>query len=308
MSDQPNALLAEKRVPRIKTAPEAAKSEIRLDADASAALALAVSSARKKAEESGLNEEREQKGGPARAAAPMTTSRFMRPTLVTAALAVAVLAGFVGARGVAAPAEVEQPWADAAQALRRSQDDVLRLTGDVKALKISVEALKASVDQSRSEMAQKQGQITERLDRSDRNPQEASARIARLAEQLDRIEAAGKAPSPKLDAIGERLDRLERQIATALTSAAASPTAPAAPAAPTQTGSLEAKPAKDQPVEGWVLHEVYGGVALIEGSNRRLFEVGPGGNVPGIGRVEAIERRGKQWVVVTAKGVIGMVR
>ena len=27
-------------------------------------------------------------------------------------------------------------------------------------------------------------------------------------------------------------------------------------------------------------------------------------SVPGIGRVEAIERRGRQWVVVTAKGFI----
>jgi hypothetical protein len=71
----------------------------------------------------------------------------------------------------------------------------------------------------------------------------------------------------------------------------------------------EAKAApKDAPVEGWVLHEVYDGVALIESRNRRLLEVVPGETVPGVGRVEAIERRGKRWVVVTAKGVISTVR
>jgi hypothetical protein len=31
----------------------------------------------------------------------------------------------------------------------------------------------------------------------------------------------------------------------------------------------------------------------------------PGETVPNAGRVESIERRGKTWVVVTSKGVIG---
>jgi hypothetical protein len=53
---------------------------------------------------------------------------------------------------------------------------------------------------------------------------------------------------------------------------------------------------------------VYDGLALIESRNRRLLEVGPGAMVPGVGRVEAIEKRGKRWVVVTAKGLIGTVR
>jgi hypothetical protein len=61
-------------------------------------------------------------------------------------------------------------------------------------------------------------------------------------------------------------------------------------------------------VDGWVLHEVSDGIALIESRSRRLVEVGPGEMVPGVGRVESIERRGKSWVVVTSKGVIGTVR
>ena len=132
-----------------------------------------------------------------------------------------------------------------------------------------------------------------------------AAGVTRLGEQLGRIEAVAKEPGAQLAGLTERLERIERQIA-----ATAKPTAPAAgPAAPpaepaAQTGSV----AKDAPVEGWVLREVYDGIALIEGRNRRLVEVGPGESVPGVGRVEAIERRGKRWVVVTAKGLIAMPR
>ena len=57
-----------------------------------------------------------------------------------------------------------------------------------------------------------------------------------------------------------------------------------------------------------MLREVYDGVALVEGRNNRLYEVGPGSNLPGVGRVESIERRGKTWAVLTPKGVIPMAR
>jgi hypothetical protein len=57
-----------------------------------------------------------------------------------------------------------------------------------------------------------------------------------------------------------------------------------------------------------VVREVYDGAALVESQNRRLYEVVPGGVVPGVGRVEAIERRGRNWVVLTDKGIIGTYR
>jgi hypothetical protein len=34
----------------------------------------------------------------------------------------------------------------------------------------------------------------------------------------------------------------------------------------------------------------------------------PGGMLPGVGRIEGIERRGARWVVVTDKGFIGTYR
>ena len=65
---------------------------------------------------------------------------------------------------------------------------------------------------------------------------------------------------------------------------------------------------KSEPVDGWVLREVYNGAALVENRNRRLYEVMPGGILPGVGRIEGIERRGARWVVVTDKGFIGTYR
>jgi hypothetical protein len=62
---------------------------------------------------------------------------------------------------------------------------------------------------------------------------------------------------------------------------------------------------KHVPVEGWILREVYDGAALVEARNGRLHEVVPGQNLPSVGRIEGIERRGKAWVVVTSKGFIG---
>jgi hypothetical protein len=79
-----------------------------------------------------------------------------------------------------------------------------------------------------------------------------------------------------------------------------------AAADPTQTGSVP--DAKTEPkqmrLDGWVLREVYDGAALVESRTGRLHEVTPGRNLPTVGRVEAIERRGRIWVVVTAKGII----
>jgi peptidoglycan hydrolase CwlO-like protein len=244
---------------------------------------------------------------------------------MAAALAAGVVLGVgtgwaVGQASAVPTAPAPQPWAETTQALRQSQEDVVRLTGDVKALKVAVETLKDGLDRGRADDAARQAQLVDRLGRA---AQEGAAQSASLNERLDRIEALAKDPAARIASLGERMERIETEVsaavkaaaapAQAVTPAALSAAAPAQPPAPvpaaaaetpTQTGSVP----KDAAVEGWVLHEVYDGVALIEGRNRRLVEVGPGEMVPGIGRVEAIERRGKRWVVITPKGVISMVR
>ena len=71
--------------------------------------------------------------------------------------------------------------------------------------------------------------------------------------------------------------------------------------APARQQEAAARPAT---VEGWMLRDVYGGVALLEGRAGGLREVAPGEFVPGVGEIRSIERRGRGWVVVTSRGII----
>jgi hypothetical protein len=113
---------------------------------------------------------------------------------------------------------------------------------------------------------------------------------------------------------------MENQITTTLAGLNAKPAAPLPPVAPipapapavTEAAVREEAPAaksvKTEPVDGWILREVYDGAALVEARNGRLYEIAPGGVLPGIGRVGSIERRGTRWVVLTDKGFIGNYR
>ena len=189
-------------------------------------------------------------------------------------------------------------WSGLASGLQQSQTEAARATGDLRGLKGGVEALRDSVERSKQEAAMKLAQMAERLERAQRVDQDMTAKLASLAERLERADrdAAGR-----LAPIAERLDRMEKQAGTV--SAMGKPT-PAPAEGPAQTGSIaDAKP-KPAIVEGWTLHEVYNGGAVIEGPNQRLLEIRPGATIPGVGRVEAIERRGKTWTVVTGKGLI----
>jgi hypothetical protein len=309
MSDQSQEPTAGKHpVPQDSTRKDAAPA-----GQADAALALAVTAAERAA--GAARHDKAAPAGPADqakveaaippgpgASRPVAALRWA----AAAAVALAALGGAAaGGYGLARHRPADPALLGAVAALHQGQGDVVRLTGDVKSLKIAVDALKEGLDRARPDAAQRQAQLLDRIDRAERAPQDLAAGVTRLGEQLGRIEAVAKEPGAQLAGLTERLERIERQIA-----ATAKPTAPAAgPAAPpaepaAQTGSV----AKDAPVEGWVLREVYDGIALIEGRNRRLVEVGPGESVPGVGRVEAIERRGKRWVVVTAKGLIAMPR
>ncbi|MEQ4598556.1 MAG: hypothetical protein ABN488_12380, partial [Methylobacteriaceae bacterium] len=144
---------------------------------------------------------------------------------------------------------------------------------------------------------------------------EAKTRSATLSERLGRAEQSLAA---KIAATGDRLEQAEKDqtarlanLTTQIEKRAAAPTPPVAapqaakstPPEPTENGSLADKP-KAAPTENWAVREVYDGVAVLEDRKRRLVEVGQGDTVPGLGRVEAIERRGKTWVVVTKQGLI----
>jgi hypothetical protein len=333
MSDQPKETSPKKRAVRIRephrtdgpAAPEPRSA--RIDSAATAALALAVTSAETATSPRTRDGQRDgQRDGPAPAVAAIrpagaANANVPKRHLISAAtVLLSLLGGWYGAQLVSDTTRSDPRRSEAAAALRENRDSLAGLTNDVQSLKIALASLRESVERSRSDATAEQGHLVERLDSGERVARETAAGLHQLRPLLDRIETAAKDPGVKLTALGERLERIERQIAAgAALKAAVAPAAPPVsatpvPAAPapgqdpsSRTGSVEPK-GRDLPVDGWVLHEVYNGVALIESRNRRLVEVGPGEMVPGVGRVEAIEKRGRRWVVVTAKGVIGSVQ
>src|ERR1700722_2811303 len=129
------------------------------------------------------------------------------------------------------------------------------------------------------------------LDGSIRN---ANTQFVAIAERLDRVERAATNPAAQLAHIADAVDRLNKINATPETTGSITPmTTPA-----TEPKIVE------RIVEDWVVQDVHGDRALVEGRNGSLFEVGAGSILPAVGRVEALKRQDGQWVVVTARGVI----
>jgi hypothetical protein len=114
---------------------------------------------------------------------------------------------------------------------------------------------------------------------------------------------AAKASHAQLGRLGEAVEKLERKAAAVSASSA------------DVTGSIAGKQAalapkqQDKPpvVRGWVIRQVYDGVAMIE-NRYGVYEVVPGVNLPGVGRVETIRRQDGHWVAVTPKGLIVSMR
>jgi len=183
----------------------------------------------------------------------------------------------------------------------RSQEILARLSTDLGALRETVVAFREVEHTSSTAAVSEQTELTDKVERLTISLQE---------------------PGQKLTALEGRLERMETQILTTLAglntnlaglnAKPAAPATPTAPPAPVEAAAREEapapKPVKSEPVDGWVLREVYNGAALVENRNRRLYEVMPGGMLPGVGRIEGIERRGARWVVVTDKGFIGTYR
>jgi hypothetical protein len=116
----------------------------------------------------------------------------------------------------------------------------------------------------------------------------------KLADRLDRIEKGQAEPAAKLAKLVETVDRLEhRSVAAAQQSGDI-------------TGSVTASKPETKPhyAEGWWLRDYYAGRAVVENQNGRFFEVGPGSNLPGLGRVDSIKREDGRVVVVTRNGLI----
>jgi hypothetical protein len=168
-----------------------------------------------------------------------------------------------------------------------------RPADDVKVLKAGLEALKLGLDASKSDMAGALSQLSGKLDRAD---QGTAQKLAQIAERLDRLE---RKPDPM--PVGSIAPQPPARPSNVLP-------LPLPGGARPQPKSIEASvlaPPK-APIQGWVLREVYGGIALVEGRGG-YREVQVGEAIPGAGKVEAIEKRGRRWVVVTSQGLIAEV-
>jgi hypothetical protein len=132
----------------------------------------------------------------------------------------------------------------------------------------------------------------------------------KTSDRLDKVEKAQAEPAAKLAKLSDAVEKLRAAQPVAPAAVAAAPVAakevtgsiaPPAAAAPATAPKIEM--ARLPTVEGWVLHNVANGGALIEG-RQGIYEVYAGDPVPGLGRVDAIRRQDGRWVVVTSKGLV----
>jgi len=217
----------------------------------------------------------------------------------------------------------------ASVATLRADLDRNRTTDDVRAIKKSVDALRQGLEQSKVDSAAALNQLAQKLDHAGQDggqkiaaatspnhesedlralkksvdalkdgfgqaKADSSAALAQIVQRLDRAE---REPTAKVAQLGERLDRLEHRTTVASADVTGSIPAPLA----------AALPPKPPAIPGFAVRDVTDGAALIESRNG-LFEISPGETIPGGGLVQSIERRGREWVVITSRGVISSAR
>ncbi|THD45817.1 MAG: hypothetical protein E7774_07365 [Bradyrhizobium sp.] len=154
------------------------------------------------------------------------------------------------------------------------------------------------------ELGAQLAQANARLDKLDHDH---GARLDKLTDRLDH-ESAGKFAdlSARLDKFADlsaRLDKLEKRPVPVAAVVAPAPAKPAA-AQVAQPVSDETTGAIERPrLRGYWLVEAQDGYAVIDGRDGPQ-QVTPGDVLPGVGRVQRIERRGGDWAVVTSAGII----
>ena len=139
-------------------------------------------------------------------------------------------------------------------------------------------------------------QLTARVDRVDHDQ---SARLDKLADRIDHESTA------RIADLVTRLDKLEKKAVVATAAPPPSPRQAAATAKPDPVVSNETTGSIEKPrpaLRGYWVVEVQDGVAFVDGRDGPQ-QVAPGDVLPGAGRVERIERRGHEWVVVTSSGI-----
>lgn len=211
-----------------------------------------------------------------------TRAKFSRAAVLTLAIALSAAAGsVVGAVAAVALAKPQSAISNDARTI-----EVNALRGVITQLAADVASLKASIDS---------------------NTKSSNAQMARIADRVERAEKAQAEPATRVAKLSELLERIDKRTAANATASLAPipASAPASTPAPETTGSVAPKQ-QDRPavVDGWMLREVFRGGAVVENERMGIFEIVPGANLPGLGRVETIRRQDGRWVVVTPKGFI----
>ncbi|WP_019907032.1 hypothetical protein [Methylobacterium sp. 77] len=177
--------------------------------------------------------------------------------------------------------------------------DVARLQADIEKLGKVLAQVQDATEAVRSEGKNRSATLNDRIGKSEQ------AIVAKVTSVADRQDQTERDQTAKIAALTAQLEKRAAQPAAAAP-VVAPQAAKATPPEPTETGSLADKAKLSTPsvIESWAVREVYNGVAVIEDRRHRLVEVGQGDTIPGVGKVDSVERRGRGWAVVTKQGLI----
>ena len=197
--------------------------------------------------------------------------------------------------------------ASLATAIESGRSDTAKLAASLAKLDQNVGELRTVADSARKENSGKS--LNEKIAQLDRS---LTAKLASLNEKIEQSEkehaariatlTARPATRPEPTQTGSLAEPRDTKAAEPKI-AEVKPTEKVADAKPPEPVKAAA-PAKPTVLEHYAVRDVFEGAAIIENRGRRLFQVMPGDTLPGAGRVEAIERKGRQWVVVTRQGLV----
>ncbi|GJD57784.1 hypothetical protein [Methylobacterium dankookense] len=240
-----------------------------------------------------------------RAEAPAAAARRRLDPLLMAVGGGALALGLICGAGLTAASlprpERTEGLAEMQSGIDAARAETARVASEVERLVRAVSAVQDAAESGRKESGTRSAALSERVGKAE---QALSAKFATLSE---RVEQAEREAAARFAALSGQIEK-QRAAAPAPVAPVAAKVEPAKAepmkAEPVQTGSIEPKKDKPPVIETWAVRDVYDGMAILEDRRRRLVEVGPGGAVPGVGRVEGIERRGREWIVVTRQGLI----
>ena len=215
-------------------------------------------------------------------------------------------------------ADVAKP--DEAADLRRANQ---QMAEDIKSLRANIDTLRTSLKHDRT--PEQVRALAESLEgvKTGLTSTKAETNTA-IAQLTGRIEKLQHDPNSKIQQLVDRLGKMEHQpldtpttgsiaqgsITTSQVTVTKTPPVPPSKPASVKLASIEetrkgttddGASTKPQVLTGWVVRDVYDGVAIVQGRHGSM-EVVPGVSIPGAGVVKSIDRRGAGWTVTTTKG------